>query len=240
MKKKSLFAIMLIALVLTLGLVVSCQPDPDPDELQGTWTYVPAPGFEFSLNSDGFGKYTFTSKIGGEVESQESGSYTLDNGFVVISDGSSIETHTSAKPEYVFLHPIDASHFHIGFDDDPDPLTYSDDPSSPNYDNYYQDSLTMTGVGPYTLSNDMMTFVISGSSLSFDMDIKVKIAGNVVFEEIAKGSASCVDTGDDYPNPIMYFYNESFTDATMRIRYIVSGNTLTLYMDGIPMEMTKN
>ena len=241
MKKKSLLAIMLIALVLTLGFMVSCQPDPDPDELAGTWIYIPAPNYEVKLVCDGFGSYTFTTTYNGVVTDSESGQYSLDNGFVVIDRRSEMETHSSSQPMYVYAHPIDASHAHLGFQETTGTYVYSSDPESPNYENYFQDPYSISGT-KYT--NSFSTFDVSGGTIKFSSDEQYKVAGVTVYEFISEGTATYVANpgydGENYSTEwYLKFYSEQYSKATERNGYAVSGSTLSICWGGMAVDFNK-
>ncbi len=109
MKKKSLLAIMLIALVLTLGLMVSCQPDEPEFSIFGTWkSTVSKMGTTtvttYTLNSDG----TFTGSVtknGSPYEAYE-GYYSLNNGYLIanLNTAGYISQYTNDYSNYFFAN----------------------------------------------------------------------------------------------------------------------------------------
>ncbi len=105
MKKKSLLAIMLIALVLTLGLVVSCQPDPDPDAFAGTWEGTDGSGDKYKLVCDGFGSIEYTIEELGEEPETYKGTYSSDGTYVTLSYQEPYDEGTA----YLYCHLITAS-----------------------------------------------------------------------------------------------------------------------------------
>ncbi len=243
MKKKSLFAIMLIALVLTLGLVVSCQPDPDPDELEGTWVYTIGSS-EFKLVIDGFGSYKSTTKVGGSLIGEESGTYTFGDGYIT-SQVSMDSQYTQDDPEYVFVkYDSVGDEYWILTADDAGPHAY---PGSGEYE--YNGPFELTGGNTYTMDEsetlagitfrEREVYTVNPSSLSFAGTISWKNGDTLLYKMDVSGSATCVTDGGAAPAPYLHFYNDTYSKCEKTTKFVHNGNTLKVYMNAEEITLTK-
>lgn len=242
MKKKSILAILVIALVLTVGLMVSCEPDPDPDELAGTWVYSSG-GAEFKLQIDGYGKYSSTTKYSGVVISSESGTYTIADGYVT-TDAQMQSMFTSSNPEYVFVYQS-GDDFYLASDDDDTPKSY------PNVD--YDGPFELTGGNTYSLERsetvagityaEREVYTVSGSTLSFSETNSYKDGDTLLYKFDVSGSATCVVAPggvNPYPDPYLYFYDDTYTTYEKKFKYTHNGDVLKVYVeDGTEISLTK-
>ena len=230
---------MLIALVLTLGVLVSCEPDPDPDELAGTWTYTSG-GMTTTINADGYGSYTVSRTFSGMEIYRETGTYTLADGYVTLK-GSIPSQFTSSNPEYVFVAEPSVDEYYIALDDD------SSDHDYPSSD--YEGPFTFTGGNTFTMDTsetvlgitfkESEVYTLQTSSLTFSGTMSYKDGTTLLYSQDVAGSATKVDLGTTYPKPCMYFYNDTYSNYTTKAKYHVSGSTLSIYVGPEEVNFTK-